>query len=55
VCGWEDDPTQVDNPDLGGGANTPSLNDAKKNFIEIGAVARKERSFVRPPKENELP
>jgi hypothetical protein len=29
VCGWEDDPHQAENPDLRGGANKPSLNEAR--------------------------
>lgn len=29
-CGWEDDPLQSKEPDLAGGANKPSLNEARK-------------------------
>jgi hypothetical protein len=29
VCGWEDDPAQVRNPNLAGGANALSLNEAR--------------------------
>ena len=29
VCGWEDDPAQARDPDLKGGANATSLNDAR--------------------------
>jgi hypothetical protein len=29
VCGWEDDPRQAETPDLRGGANKPSLNEAR--------------------------
>lgn len=32
VCNWEDDPVQASNPDFAGGANHPSLNDARKDF-----------------------
>jgi len=32
VCHWEDDPLQAENPDLAGGANAQSLNDAKKAY-----------------------
>lgn len=28
VCGWEDDPIQGNDPDLKGGANSMSLNEA---------------------------
>src|ERR1022692_454959 len=34
VCGWEDDKVQFDNPDFTGGANTMSLNEAKKAYHE---------------------
>jgi hypothetical protein len=29
ICDWEDDPVQRDNPDLCGGANKNSLNEAR--------------------------
>ena len=32
VCGWEDDLAQYKNPDLEGGANSMSLNNAKKEY-----------------------
>jgi ribosomal protein L37AE/L43A len=31
VCGWEDDPAQLADPDLAGGANRESLNQARAN------------------------
>ncbi|MBQ7651641.1 MAG: hypothetical protein IJS15_11825 [Victivallales bacterium] len=34
VCGWEDDPTQAQDPDFEGGANELSLNQAKKQYRE---------------------
>jgi hypothetical protein len=34
VCGWQDDPTQNDDPDYDGGANYISLNVAKQAFAE---------------------
>jgi hypothetical protein len=34
VCGWEDDPVQADNPDLAGGANDLSLNQARAAWRE---------------------
>ena len=34
VCGWEDDPLQRREPDLAGGANTMSLNEARKAYAE---------------------
>jgi rubredoxin len=32
VCGWEDDPAQSADPDLAGGANRESLNQARANW-----------------------
>ena len=32
ICGWEDDPTQSQDPDFEGGANELSLNQAKKKY-----------------------
>ncbi|MCT4713480.1 hypothetical protein MUA01_00480 [Enterobacteriaceae bacterium H18W14] len=32
VCGWEDDPVQSADPDFSGGANSPSLNEARQKF-----------------------
>ena len=34
VCGWEDDPVQRREPDLAGGANKLSLNEARKAWEE---------------------
>ncbi len=36
VCGWEDDSVQFDDPDFEGGANDPSLNQARINFKKRG-------------------
>jgi|GEM_PF-107814 len=36
VCWWEDDRLQFDQPDYEGGANAPSLNQARANFRKIG-------------------
>lgn len=32
ICGWEDDPLQMNEPDYEGGANQMSLNEAKKAY-----------------------
>lgn len=32
ICGWEDDPVQSRNPDFAGGANTESLDEARRNW-----------------------
>ncbi|CNE46471.1 MULTISPECIES: CPCC family cysteine-rich protein [Yersinia] len=34
VCGWEDDLVQSEDPYFAGGANAPSLNEAKKEFLK---------------------
>ena len=34
VCGWEDDPLQRREPDFSGGANSMSLNEARKAYRE---------------------
>ena len=36
VCGWEDDPVQERYPDLAGGANRLSLEQARTNFKLTG-------------------
>ncbi len=33
ICGWEDDPVQLENPDFRGGANTMSLKEAQKEYL----------------------
>ena len=33
VCRWEDDPSQFENPDFGGGANKLSLNESRRRFL----------------------
>lgn len=49
VCHWEDDDIQFDNPDLRGGANKMSLNEAMKSFKEIGAKGPASVGYVRAP------
>ena len=36
VCGWEYDPIQHDKPDMYGGANRESLNEARVNYKKFG-------------------
>jgi hypothetical protein len=55
VCGWEDDDVQYDNPNMEGGANSVSLNQAKSNFKRIGAIDEAAVKNVRPPKPDEIP
>jgi hypothetical protein len=33
ICGWEDDPAQAKDPDFRGGANKPSLNQARAAWL----------------------
>ena len=54
VCSWEDDGLQLLEPDRENGANSVSLNQAKKNFKEIGASDSKYLSIVRAPNKDEL-
>ncbi|MDE6274482.1 MAG: hydrolase [Clostridiales bacterium] len=54
VCFWEDDPFQLENPDLENEANSVSLNQAKENYKKFGVSEESLRKYVRPPKEDEL-
>jgi ribosomal protein L37AE/L43A len=53
VCGWEDDNVQYYAPNFRGGANEMSLIEAKKNYLEIGAVDVRFLDSVRPPLDSE--
>ena len=55
VCGWEDDIVQFNDPTFAGGANAVSLNDARLNYQEYGACARRMINEVREPLESEKP
>ena len=55
VCGWEDDEVQFVNPQLEGGANPLSLQEARLNFLTFGAGMREDLSRVRPPTADEIP
>ena len=55
VCFWEDDPVQDRDPEFAGGANEPSLNEARRNFRELGACEARLLPYVRPPRQDELP
>lgn len=48
ACGWEDDPVQEAYPDLEGGANKVSLNQARKNFESFGWHVEKPKPRVLP-------
>lgn len=49
VCCWEDDPVQSKDPDLAGGANKPSLNEARENYERFGACEERFLDKVRKP------
>jgi hypothetical protein len=54
VCFWEDDPTQLDDPDYEGGANRVSLKQGQKNFIEFGACERDMiKNVIQPTKDEQ--
>ena len=55
VCGWEDDSAQFDKPGYPGGANRPSLRQARDTFREIGASESRRLGRVRPPLAEETP
>ena len=55
VCRWEDDPVQFRRPELSGGANIVSLNEARENFKKIGASDVRKLPRVRPPNPEEKP
>lgn len=54
VCRWEDDPIQLDDPDYEGGANRPSLNQARANYKSFGATEKDLIPHVRKPRKSEL-
>jgi len=53
ICYWEDDGIQYDDVDYEGGANTPSLRQAQRNYILFGACEEKCMEFVRKPNEKD--
>jgi hypothetical protein len=55
VCFWEDDPIQNVDPTFSGGANIPSLEEARRNFLAFGAVEERLKQFVRAPEPSEMP
>ena len=55
VCYWEDDDVQFYDPDLRGGANQMSLNEARMAFAKFGAVDAMFSPKVRHPQPEEVP
>lgn len=55
VCFWEDDPVQWEDVNYEGGANRPSLTQARLNVRQFGACDEAAREDVRPAAKEELP
>lgn len=55
VCFWEDDPVQLADPSYAGGANVPSLEEARENYKRFGAMEERFIGNVRPPRDAERP
>jgi hypothetical protein len=55
VCWWEDDPIQFADPDYEGGANAPSLHQARDFYDSIGVSDPKLKGHERAPRAEELP
>lgn len=53
VCYWEDDLTQLNDPDYKNGANRVSLRQAQKNFQLFGACQEDMAKWVRKPAADE--
>lgn len=54
VCFWQYDEIAQNAPDSIIGANSVSLNVAKKNFVSFGAVEKRFLNMVRLPYEDEV-
>ena len=54
VCFWEDDLIQTRDPDFSGGANRPSLSEARRNYEMIGACEERALPHVRRPTDDEV-
>jgi hypothetical protein len=55
VCYWEDDSVQFSDPEFRGGANAPSLAEARENFARLGASSPEVLQLVRPALASEQP
>ncbi len=53
VCFWEDDNIQYNNPFQKGGANNVSLNEARKNYEQLGVMELRLKGCVRGPTQEE--
>lgn len=54
ICFWEDDIIQFEYPEYRGGANSISLKEAQRNFIEFGAYDKMYLNNVRSPDKYDL-
>ncbi len=55
VCWWEDDGVQYSDPHYTGGANKPSIIQARMAYAQIGATEDRLRTYARPPHPEETP
>lgn len=55
VCWWEDDPIQFADPAYEGGANAPSLNQARAHFLSIAVSDPHLKGHERAPRPEEIP
>ena len=53
VCFWEDDEVQLRHPNMGGGANKPSLIEAQANYRTMGAIEARFVQHVREPQPDQ--
>ena len=49
ICFWEDDNVQLRYPEMGGGANKPSLIEAQKNYAALGVMEERFLGNIRKP------
>jgi hypothetical protein len=49
ICSWADDALQLRNPTYRGGANGPSLIEAQRTFLTLGAKEQRSLGYVRKP------
>jgi hypothetical protein len=55
VRSWEDDNIQAADPRREGGANSVSLEEARRNFTQFGAASKDALLWVRKPIPREVP
>jgi hypothetical protein len=55
VCGWQDDVVQLLDIDFRGGANKPSLREARENYKAFGANSPASVPHARAPTDDEKP